>query len=220
MILCDVVESLAPFSDNWGWNAKEAFRFDLAGGRSGGEVLHTTVPPGIPRGQASLRVCLQDKDLLRKVRFAPDSGYMDRVNLFMGLLQQKDPDVESFAYRDPKGWIKIFGGENVRLVIAGHEHTKITEPEGAALMAQFGAHFADCRHFYSMMGHLGCGPDGLQKGDRICVVPNCRVPLIFRRVGPKHYKFVSTCFVLGLMDGEAGGMVARGETFLEELQVC
>ena len=68
------------------------------------------------------------------------------------------------------------------------------------------------------MGYLGYGPDGLQIGDRVVVVPNCKVPLVFRKVG-ENYRFVSTCFVLGLMDGEAGRMVARGETFLQELHV-
>lgn len=50
----------------------------------------------------------------------------------------------------------------------------------------------------------------MQEGDLVCVIGNCRVPLLLWRVD-SHYEFVSTCFVLGLMDGEVGEMVKSGE---------
>ena len=218
VVICDVIEFLAPFSNGLGSNAKEAFRFDLTGGKPGGKVLYTSVPLGIPRGQASLRLCLEDKDLLHKTRFTPDPGFMDLVTLFIALLKREDPGAEDFAYQDPEGWVKIFVGQSVPTALVDHEPTNITGPEGAALMTQFGRHYAACRHFYGRMGYLGYGSDGLQRGDRVVVLPNCKVPLILRKVG-ECYKFVSTCFVLGLMDGEAGRMVDRGETLLQELHV-
>lgn len=56
--------------------------------------------------------------------------------------------------------------------------------------------------FETSNGLLGVGPHGMQAEDLVCVLLNCRMPAILRKVG-SHYLFVGSCFVLGLMDGEA-----------------
>jgi hypothetical protein len=71
--------------------------------------------------------------------------------------------------------------------------------------------------FVTSRGYLGWGRKGLQKGDQVCVLPTCRMPLILRHVGSSRYINLGASRVQGLMHGEAvscvrGGM-ARVETF-------
>jgi hypothetical protein len=51
--------------------------------------------------------------------------------------------------------------------------------------------------------------------DLICVLSRCRIPVILRKFS-NYYRFVGTCFVLGLMDGEAAQLLERGEADLQE----
>jgi hypothetical protein len=79
-------------------------------------------------------------------------------------------------------------------------------------------HFQHSRHFYTKKGYLGFGPKWVQEGDLVCVLQNCRVPVLLRKVDD-HYEFISTCFVLGLMDGEAAEMVSRGEISMQTFEI-
>jgi hypothetical protein len=67
------------------------------------------------------------------------------------------------------------------------------------------------RYFYAARGHLGFGAKGLQEGDLICVLPGSQVPVLLWKSSPSCYHLVSTCFVLGLMDGEAAERLGRGD---------
>lgn len=44
----------------------------------------------------------------------------------------------------------------------------------------------------------------------MCVLPGCKVPVLIREIAPLKYRFVETCNVVGLMDGEAVTMFERG----------
>jgi hypothetical protein len=63
-ILCDEIGLLGPLptGDNIE-SVKAGFEFDLTLGQPGAEILRTLIPPGIPRGQGSLRLCLRDTAL-------------------------------------------------------------------------------------------------------------------------------------------------------------
>jgi hypothetical protein len=86
------------------------------------------------------------------------------------------------------------------------------------LTRRFAEHYPTARHFYTRKGHLGYGPIEIQQEDLICVLPNCRVPVILRKID-NYYIFVSTCFVLGLMDGEAAEMMNRGEATIQNFNI-
>lgn len=92
--------------------------------------------------------------------------------------------------------------------------------------------------FISGQGYMGIGPLDARKGDKICLFPGCRVPLLVRSethvkieelddsnggVGidsieesVKHF-VVGECFVWGLMNK---GAIAPYETGLEEFTLC
>lgn len=74
------------------------------------------------------------------------------------------------------------------------------------------------RHFYTSKGYLGCGPGWIEKGDLICVIQGSRLPVILRKMG-EIYHFISTTFVLGIMDGEVGEMVARNELPTQRFEI-
>lgn len=63
-------------------------------------------------------------------------------------------------------------------------------------------------------GHMGKAPDGVRVGDLICVILGLRVPVVLREV-QGGYTFVSTCFLLDMMDGQAIKQVENGDLTLE-----
>jgi hypothetical protein len=58
--------------------------------------------------------------------------------------------------------------------------------------------------FYTQSGYMGFAQCGIHPGDLVCILSNSSFPVILRRIGDEDsYIFISLCFVLGLMDGEA-----------------
>jgi hypothetical protein len=64
---------------------------------------------------------------------------------------------------------------------------------------------AGYRLFRTQSGYLGVGPPGMKEGDVMCVLRRCTTPVLLRHaVEPgTAFELVGSCFVLGLMDGEA-----------------
>jgi hypothetical protein len=51
-------------------------------------------------------------------------------------------------------------------------------------------------------GYIGLAPYGAQKGDLVCVMYGCSVPLVLRKTG-EHYRFIGEAYLDDFMDGEA-----------------
>jgi hypothetical protein len=53
-------------------------------------------------------------------------------------------------------------------------------------------------------GHVGMGPSRVQKGDKICVLLGCSIPLVLRvRNDATSYEVIGEYYLDGFMDGEA-----------------
>jgi hypothetical protein len=74
---------------------------------------------------------------------------------------------------------------------------------------------------------LGLVPDYADKGDYICILFGCSVPVVLREVKHvltstqdkgTHYEFVGECYVHGMMDGEAVEAVAAKDYQTFELR--
>jgi hypothetical protein len=53
-------------------------------------------------------------------------------------------------------------------------------------------------------GILGMAPERAKKGDFICILKGCSVPVVLRRIADvSSYLFVGECFIDGYMSGEA-----------------
>jgi hypothetical protein len=68
--------------------------------------------------------------------------------------------------------------------------------------------------FVTPRGYIGIGPPEVQKGDQICVLLGCDIPLIIRPVAG-HYIVVGDCFVYGIMKGEVMKDVEESRLKLE-----
>lgn len=75
-----------------------------------------------------------------------------------------------------------------------------------------------CRIFQTSTGYLGLGGKLMLAGDIICVVKGCTYPVILRKIEDYHVH-VGTCYVLGLMEGEAVEFLESGERQLQEFQI-
>lgn len=65
--------------------------------------------------------------------------------------------------------------------------------------------------FVSEDGVPGMGPREMRRGDKICILPGCRVPVILREA-PGHWEYIGCCYLDGFMEGE--GMIGlRMEEF-------
>ncbi|KAF2265467.1 HET-domain-containing protein [Lojkania enalia] len=64
---------------------------------------------------------------------------------------------------------------------------------------------AGYRLFRTQSGYIGIGPPGMTEGDVVCVLRRCTTPVLLRHTSESDMEFelVGSCFVLGLMDGEA-----------------
>lgn len=67
-------------------------------------------------------------------------------------------------------------------------------------------------------GYVGAVPRGAAAGDVICVLKGCGAPVVLRPAGD-GFSHVGTCLVVGLMDGEAAGLIKSGTSELREFSL-
>ncbi|SPO05250.1 uncharacterized protein DNG_07937 [Cephalotrichum gorgonifer] len=72
--------------------------------------------------------------------------------------------------------------------------------------------------FVTSKGYLGWGRRGLRNGDRVCILPNCLMPVLLRKVD-SHSINLGTGYVEGLMQGEAISCVRDGTAHLETFHI-
>lgn len=75
-------------------------------------------------------------------------------------------------------------------------------PIAGTLLSQYIIVQSKHRFFETSDGYLGLAPLSSCPGDIVCMIKWFGVPVILRGVG-SHYAFIGSCFVLGLMNGEA-----------------
>ena len=238
-IIFDEVQLLASCSDDTKLDATNGFQFDITGGKPNGEPLYCPVPPGFARGQASLRLCLNDKELHGSHRFVVSSAnYLDMCEIYVELLTSLDDTREGIrkwprtCSEDPEKFIKLFfyyretGNTIDRAVLQRSSESmegeqpniQLTFLQRSQLGFRFNQHFEHTRHSYTRKGHLGYSPKWIQEGDLVCVIQNCRVPILLRKVDD-YYHFKSLCFVLRIMDGEIAEIVGKEDLIMQQFEI-
>ena len=102
--------------------------------------------------------------------------------------------------------------------------TEFKRPDGPladatrSFMRQLFLHHDAFRFVETARGYLGLAPDGTAVGDMICVLKACSTPVVLREVGG-HYVHVGTCFVLGLMEGQAAELLQDGRTKIQQFEI-
>lgn len=66
------------------------------------------------------------------------------------------------------------------------------------------------RLFFASKGCVGAAASEVRKGDRVCVLLGCNVPLAVRSEGD-HYLVVGGTYVYGMMNGEVMQDVKEGK---------
>lgn len=76
------------------------------------------------------------------------------------------------------------------------------------------------RLLVTSLGHLGLGPSKAQKGDIVCVLFGCSVPVVLRKTDPPQtegkptFRFIGECYLDGFMDGEGLNLGKQTEEFV------
>jgi hypothetical protein len=69
-------------------------------------------------------------------------------------------------------------------------------------------------------GHIGMAPCRVRKGDRICVLFGCSIPMILRQRGDgSSYEVIGECYLHGFMNGEALEGLDNGRFTVEAFQL-
>jgi len=76
---------------------------------------------------------------------------------------------------------------------------------------------AQRRLFVTKDGYMGTAPIGAQKGDRICVLLGCNVPLIIRPEGD-DFLIIGDTYICGMMNGEVMQDIWNGKHRCEDLR--
>jgi hypothetical protein len=79
---------------------------------------------------------------------------------------------------------------------------KTPETRLEQLMAAFDAAVTYRRLATTESGYICLAPSTSRPGDSIVILFDCHVPVVLRREGG-HFKFIGTCYVHGIMQGEA-----------------
>lgn len=58
----------------------------------------------------------------------------------------------------------------------------------------------------------------IDEGDFICTLLGCPFPVVLREIDG-HFVNIGTCFILGLMNGEAAAMLNEGKAELRQFQI-
>jgi len=165
-------------------------------------------------------MCLSDRDPSLQTRFVMSSSFVS-TKMYLDLEDILDPGgIASACLSGPAVRELFVTGTDLDLVVHRNLHhiNQVTDRQRGALVGTVLKHGQEARQFYTKKGWLGYGPKVLEDGDLICVFPNYRLPITLRKVGD-YYQLIGTCFVLGLMDGEAAQMLKRAEVFIQKFDI-
>jgi hypothetical protein len=93
-----------------------------------------------------------------------------------------------------------------------------TKVEGSHLMAELERNQIDHRLIETDDGYLGLAPKGTLPGDKIVILKDCPVPMVLRKVA-NYYLNIGSCFIAGLMEGEAAAWVANERATVEQISI-
>ncbi|PMD64881.1 uncharacterized protein K444DRAFT_520287 [Hyaloscypha bicolor E] len=67
-------------------------------------------------------------------------------------------------------------------------------------------------------GHVGMALELSRRGDLVCLLFGCRMPVVLRPEG-EYFRFMGECYVHGLMFGEGIEAFERGEYQMEKFEL-
>ncbi|XWW99289.1 hypothetical protein V2A60_007298 [Cordyceps javanica] len=126
------------------------------------------------------------------------------------------------------GWLVDKFFSEAQLEEMGRESTIQKLANGSKVLTNIPYHFAAAvkiqglAHYHCIFstedGYIGLCPKNSKVDDLVCVLAGCRMPVVLRRQDT-HYLHVGTCFVLGLMDGEAAELVGNSKRRMQKFEI-
>jgi hypothetical protein len=89
----------------------------------------------------------------------------------------------------------------------------------AMIMAHLRTHFeSECAVFWTSEGYIGLSSNAVRAGDKVSVLNTLSTPTVLRKKA-SHHMHVGACFVVGLMDGEAAGLIEEGKLCIQDFEI-
>ncbi|CZR61815.1 uncharacterized protein PAC_11712 [Phialocephala subalpina] len=223
-IACDSISEVEPRMTSFG----DIFRFCCNYAPPGAKGLYRT---SIPRLKAIFETILMELNPREAVGSKCDSNWresrsreahaqtMTMLRLLLAGDDMNDAAVKLLGLPLDEflsSYAKIFQRELPQQWTTFDDTYQVPFHSGA--MVKIGTATFDYRFFHTAGGYLGLGPVEPVPGDLLCVLNKCPFPVILRKVN-SHYVLVGPCFVLGLMDGEAVGLIKNGEAQIQEFEI-
>ena len=76
------------------------------------------------------------------------------------------------------------------------------------------------RLMVTVNGFIGFVPVDAEQGDVVCLFLGCNVAMVLRAVENLYYKVVGSCYLHGIMEGEAMEWLKEGQRHIEEIVLC
>jgi hypothetical protein len=179
---------------------------------------HSVVyPTGISQGEAFFRTIQFDRQGLKQERLVPGSDdYDDLLHGFLDSLEAAEAVGGQPLYHDFLGCFGLLEGINLL--------QKRWEPFDSIKIqrnvTRFMMNSSEGRrsHFITEKGYRGISWDGFRKDDLVCVLLGNNLPFVLRKMDI-GYQLLSSCFVLGFMDGEIIKDWREGKATLQEFNI-
>lgn len=109
------------------------------------------------------------------------------------------------SYPENTHWASLSEAREVvkHLSCENKEHNKLFNQAQYTFLSHVVIFDRNRRFFTAANGYIGLGPADLESGDIVSVLLGLRLPMILRPCGSGNYKIVGTCYVHGIMTGEA-----------------
>ncbi len=137
-------------------------------------------------------------------------------------LQKKHESIREFLTLN-KG-LQVLGHELEEWLSSDKDHT--SEPSAAPQIEKFYSRLLTVQSSRRLMttaqGRIGVAPKAAKQGDIICIFFGSTVPMAVRPIPDFEHTFflVGECYVEGMMDGDALGLVANNLSPLERFVLC
>ncbi|KAF9875122.1 hypothetical protein CkaCkLH20_07388 [Colletotrichum karsti] len=217
-------------------NVASVSGWSIGQGRTNGELLnflasnHATSRCGIPFLGVWMRLMILETDLEVSHNTARLAFYLlhdlvsqnespelsaDQITVQLGRTYHSPDEIEpweawilrSFLYRvDTDATTPDSGTINLP-----HKDEDMEAAAQMRLEETYGS-LQDYHIFETEGGRVGVAPDGVEVGDPVCILQGCGLPLILKRKNggnceESEYIHFSTSLIVGLMDGEAAGII-------------
>jgi hypothetical protein len=102
--------------------------------------------------------------------------------------------------------------------VSGHQFQKsLSDNETFKLLPRLD-HLKDSSFFWTADGYFGLANQAVAPGDFVCVLAECLVPVIIRKEESQCI-LVGTCFLHGLIYGQAAQLLSKGNVTMERFRV-